>query len=146
MEPLQEGPLAPGLYFAAPNEKPLMLDSGHYLDFQDFRNACEVIRVARVNASRTFGTLALHLAKEGPANTAWTIHPYVSWSTGYPNSTSTRNQLLIATQTVADLVGGYEAGEFEDDYTFTRMNWRVMWATLRDIPDEELIGMLAHPQ
>lgn len=131
---LTPGELAPGLYYAAPEELTELLETGDHLDLQDFRNACLDLRIDTRNASRAFrptvGYLAVHLYDKTIGRQ---LHDALDWNMGTnPNMLGIRDRLLVGTQHIADMVESCEAGTFNDpDHWFTPTNWRVIRATVR---------------
>ncbi len=132
MNTLTPGELAPGLYYATPDEVPELLETGEHLDLTDFRNACLDIGVAPQNASRTFGTTVVYLARDMGHSPTWELFYATSWISGNPNH-GIRDQLLVGTQRLATLVDDHENNGFDvPPRIFTPKNWRIIRAVVRD--------------
>lgn len=130
--------LAPGLYFSGPTDLESRLETGNWVDFTDFCNACDTLHLHHVNASRTFNNIVFYLAK-GSEDSVWQQIYGARYFRDQSNEYD-RSFMLIGTQALADMVVRYEAGTFDDPYRrFTQRNWRVMRAVVRDELEIEFV-------
>ncbi len=135
--------IAPHLYFATPDELEQLVDTGEYIDFTDYKNACADLQLSTRNASPAFRTTALHLGRDLDRSTYHSLDDSLGWYWGNPNQ-GIRDQILFDTQWVADTVLRHDRGENEP--AFSKRTWLIMGVALRGVVTLEATEALAKPR
>lgn len=122
--------IAPNLYFASPDELPQLLETGEYLDFTDYKNACAELELSSRNASPAFRATALYLGRNLSHAEFWDLSESLIWYSSNPNQ-GIRDQLLIGMQWASDTVRQHERGEVEPE--FSPRGWLIMGAAIHGV-------------
>lgn len=125
------GPLAPGLINPSPGEMDELLQTGDYVGYIDFGNACTSLALGHAKGTRAFNSLVGHLVV-GESTSLQTNIRYGLQLCFKPNE-GIRTNLVVATQRITGMITEHEAGVFDDPpHVFTAAGWDIMAEVLRD--------------